>query len=130
MRLLRPQPHLRRRQLLLGLTHLLLPCWWREHVRILGTCSPTPLWIPRELDFRYRYDLNVVRTPLVRHLGFLLSLTPLSGLGRLLQLLKEEAAAGFRSLPVFISVPSDEFFQLSDLLAIHLLLSIIFILQL
>jgi len=49
----------------------------------------------------------------------------------LLELLKEEASAGIRRLPVFISgVPSDEFFQLSDLLAIHLLLSIIFILQL
>ena len=91
---------------------------------------PVPLRIPRELDFRDRYDLNVVSTPLVRHLGFLLSLTPLSGGRRLLELLKEEASAGIRRLPVFISVPSDEFFQLSDLLAIHLLLSIIFILQL
>lgn len=69
-------------------------------------------------------------TPLVRYWGFLLYLTPLSDLGRLLELLKEEAPAGIRSLSVIISVPSDEFFQLSDLLAIHLLLSIIFILQL
>jgi len=92
---------------------------------------PVPLRIPRELYFGDRYDLNVVSTPLVRHLGFLLSLTPLSGGRRLLELLKEEASAGIRRLPVFISgVPSDEFFQLSDLLAIHLLLSIIFILHL
>ena len=99
-------------------------------MRIQGS-NPVPLGIPRELDLGDRNDLNVVRAPLVRHLGFLLGLTPLSGGRRLLEFLKEEAPAGLHRLPVFISsVPSDKFFQLSDLLAIHLLLSIIFILQL
>jgi hypothetical protein len=62
-----------------------------------------------------------------RQLGFLLSLTSLSLGGWWLELLKEEAPAFHRLL--VISVPSDEFFQLSDLLAIHLLLSFILILK-
>jgi hypothetical protein len=63
-----------------------------------------------------------------RQLGFLLSLTSLSlGGWWWLELLKEEAPAFHRLL--VISVPSDELFQLSDLLAIHLLLSFILILK-
>ena len=127
MRLLRPQTHLRRRQLLLGLPQLLFPWWRREHLRIQGSYA-VPLRIPGELDLRYRYYFDVVSAPLVRRqLGFLLSLTSLSLGEWWLELLKEEAAAFHRLL--VISVPSDELFQLSDLLAIHLLLSFILILK-
>ena len=63
----------------------------------------------------------------MRHLGFLLNLTRVSlGEWWWLELLKEEAA---RHGLLVISVPGDELFQLSDLLAIHLLLSFILILQ-
>ena len=64
----------------------------------------------------------------MRHLGFLLNLTRVSLGEWLLELLKEEAPAARHRLLV-ISVPGDELFQLSDLLAIHLLLSFILILQ-
>lgn len=96
-------------------------------MRIQGT-HPVPLLVPRELDLGDRYDFDVVRAPLVRHLGFLLNLSPLSLCWWWLELLKEEAPTALHRL-VVISVPGDELFQLSDLLAIHLLLSFILILQ-
>ena len=85
--------------------------------------------IPGELDLGDRYDLNVVLAPLVRHL--LLLACSLSEGGWRLELLKQEAPTRLPLLlvVVIISVPSDEIFQLSDVFAIHLLLSIIFILK-
>jgi hypothetical protein len=109
------------------LPQLLLRWWRREDLRIQES-YPVPLRIPGELDLRYRYDFDVVCTPLLRRqLEFLLSLSYLSLGGWWLELLKEEAPAFYRLL--VISVPSDEFFQLSDLLAIYLLLSFILILK-
>jgi hypothetical protein len=96
----------------LSLPQLLLPCWWREHLRIQGSSYVPLRRIPGELDLGDRYYFNVLRASLLLHLLLLLLvLASLRGGRWGLELLKEEAPTPVHlgSITV-ISVPSDELF--------------------
>ena len=85
--------------------------------------DPVSIRIPGEFDLADWYDLNFMCASLVRHLLLMITLIPFRGGGWWLKLLKEEAVSPL-NLGCITSVPCDEFFQLCDLQAIHLLLSI------
>ena len=85
--------------------------------------DPVSIRIPGEFDLADWYDLNFMCASLVSHMILMTTLITLRDGGRWLKLLKEEAVSPL-NLGCITSVPCDEFLQLCDLQAIHLLLSI------